>query len=260
MEFYSTHEFIQDFIKLIKQCNDIILKIYYDQFNIIIKTDQTPLTIADIEINNKICKYLMEINKKINIDILIISEENKNKSYEERKKYEWCWLVDPIDGTKEFIQKNGQFTVNIGLVHFGIPVFGIVSVPVTGEIYYGAKDLGSFKLSKDKLSKLIVNKNEITKIKIVISNSHINDETYKYIEQFDSYELIRLGSSLKILWISENKADIYPRIGYTSEWDTCASHAVLKYAGGKMIQYDNGEELSYNKEYLLNPYFIAKDK
>lgn len=259
--FYTKKEFIDNFITLIKECDKTILEVYDTEFEKEYKQDNSPLTLADKKANDLICDYLEKLNKEIKMDILIISEEIKNKSYDERKNYEWCWVVDPLDGTKEFIKKNGQFTVNIGLIQNGIPVFGIVSIPVTGEIYYGVKDLGSFKIENKDLSelttKLQVNKEEHSPIKILVSNSHLNKGTEDFLEQYQEFEKISVGSSIKLLWIAENKADIYPRLAPTSEWDTCAAHAVVKYAGGKVLQYESKEELIYNKENILNPFFIV---
>ena len=254
--FYKKESFIQGFIKLIKECNDIVLNIYNTDFNVISKEDESPLTLADKECNDHICKYLKNI--KIN-NSGIISEEIKNDTYDKRKDLEWTWLIDPLDGTKEFVKKNGQFTVNIGLCQNGIPVFGIVSIPVTGEIYYGIKDVGSFKVVDDKFTKLEVKEKDLSKegIKIVASASHLNEETKKYINKFKNPVIVNTGSSIKLLWVAENKADIYPRIAPTSEWDTCAAHAVVKYAGGKVLQYDSNNDVIYNKENLLNPYFIV---
>lgn len=259
--FYTQKEFIDNFIILIEECNRSILEIYDTDFEKEYKEDNSPLTLADKKANDLICDYLEKINQKLKMDILIISEEIKNKSYNERKNYEWCWIVDPLDGTKEFIKKNGQFTVNIGLIQNGIPIFGIVSIPVTGEIYYGAKNLGSFKIENEdshKLSiKLKVDKENHSPIKILVSNSHLNKGTEDFLKQYQDFERINVGSSIKLLWIAENKADIYPRLAPTSEWDTCAAHAVVKYAGGKVLQHENKEELVYNKENILNPFFIV---
>jgi 3'(2'), 5'-bisphosphate nucleotidase len=258
--FYTGEKFISFMINLVKKCDEAILKIYETDFEKEYKNDNSPLTLADKMANDIICHDLNFLNQKLNMNILIISEEIKNKPYEERKKYEWCWIVDPLDGTKEFIKKNGQFTVNIGLTYKNTPIFGIVSVPVSGEIYYGAKDLGSYKINNNKNNN---NKEKLeiksihNPIKIVASNSHMNKETENYLKQFDDYECINIGSSIKLLWIADNRADLYPRLAPTSEWDICASHAIVKYAGGYVLQYDNNKELSYNKENLLNPYFIV---
>ena len=271
--FYQQKKFIDNFITLIKECNKIVLDIYNKDFDVFIKNDKTPLTMADKNCNTHICNYL----KSNFSDILIISEENKSIDYTVRKKYEYCWLVDPIDGTKEFVKRNGQFTINIGLCKNGIPVFGIVSIPTTGEIYYGVSGLGSFKLVDNKynvihkyekiklnISEKIFSNDEEEGIRIVASSSHLNEETKNFINNFKNPKIVNTGSSIKLLWIAERKADIYPRIAPTSEWDTCASHAVVKYAGGKVLKYKKdvnienlNEEIVYNKENILNPYFIV---
>lgn len=254
--FYQKNTFINSFINLVKECNEIILKIYNSNFSVISKYDSSPLTLADKKCNEHICNFI----NKIHIENCgIISEEIKNDTYENRKNLEWTWLVDPLDGTKEFVKKNGQFTVNIGLCQLGVPVFGIVSIPVTGEIYYGIKDIGSFKLDQGNKIKLQIKTKEFDKekLKIVASSSHMNEETNKYISQFENPDIVNVGSSIKLLWIAENKADIYPRIAPTCEWDTCAAHAIVKYANGKVLNFYNQKELTYNKNTLLNPYFIV---
>lgn len=259
--FYKEDIFINKLINLVKECNKIVLDIYNTEFEVINKLDNTPLTLADKKCNQHICDFL----KNNYPGILIISEENKQYSFQDRKKHNLCWLIDPIDGTKEFIKKNGQFTINIGLCKNKIPVFGIVSIPVTGEIYFGAENYGSFKLENSIKKKLLISKKDFTKKKlnIVASSSHLNDETKNFIDLFNNPNIINTGSSIKLLWVAEGKADIYPRLAPTSEWDTCAAHAIVKYAGGKVIKYkDNNlifsdEELKYNKENILNPYFIV---
>lgn len=264
LKFYQKPEFINGFKKLIKECDKIILDIYNKDFKVEYKDDKSPLTIADQLSNKHICEYLTQLNKSLEDELkeklLIISEENKNAEYEYRKLHNWCWLVDPIDGTKEFVKKNGQFTVNIGLTYKNNPIFGIVSIPTKDEIYYGVEGLGSFKISQNKEEKLIINKNKMEKeiINIVASSSHMNDETKEFVKKYENHQIINIGSSIKLLYIAENKADIYPRLGPTSEWDTCAAHAVVKYAGGNVYKYDSKEQLDYNKDCLLNPYFIVK--
>lgn len=263
--FYLSDKFTEEMIQLIKECNQIVLDIYNTDFSIEIKDDKSPLTLADMECNKHICNFLSKYKNTI-----IISEENKLLDYNTRNKYDYCWLIDPIDGTKEFIKKNGQFTINIGLAYKGTPVYGIVSIPVTGEIYYGGKDLGSYKIENNNKIKLeIKKKKDYTKDKlnIVASVSHLNDETKQFISLFKNPNIIGSGSSIKLLLVAEGKADIYPRLGLTSEWDTCAAHSVVKYAGGNVtlantIQsiYDlsrDKPELLYNKTDSLNPYFIV---
>ena len=268
MLFYQKPEFIKLLVNLIKECNDIVLKIYNTDFTIENKNDNSPLTIADIECNKHICNLLKQEFK----DILIISEENKSIDYSTKNNGEYCWLIDPIDGTKEFIKKNGEFTINIGLCHKKIPVFGIVSIPVTGEIYYGAKGIGSYKLKNNLEIKLSINQDKnLNKknIKIVGSSSHMNEDTNNFINLFNEPIIMSSGSSIKLLLIAEGKADIYPRLGLTSEWDTCAAHSIVKYSGGKVVQLNNkkitkieeiyelNKEIEYIKKDILNPYFIV---
>ena len=259
--FYQKKSFIDSMVTLMRECNKIVLKIYNSDFDVIIKNDNSPLTLADNLVNQHICKFLATFDNTI-----IISEENKNDLYQDRSEKQWCWLVDPIDGTKEFIKKNGQFTVNVGLVKNGVPVFGMVSIPVSDEIYYGVDNLGSFKITDQIITKLNVNSVDFTqkKLNIIASSSHMNDLTKKFIDSFDEPNIINVGSSIKLLYIAEGKADIYPRLAPTSEWDTCAAHAIVKYAGGKVFKFNHetmstliNQELTYNKENLLNPYFIV---
>ena len=264
LKFYQQPTFLNGFIKLINDCNKKILEIYEQDFEIIYKNDNSPLTNADLESNKLICEYLTLLNKnlkeEIGEDFCIISEENKNMNYNFRKEFKYTWLVDPIDGTKEFLKKNGQFTVNIGLCRDGVPIFGIVSIPTSNEIYYGIENLGSFKIENTgEIKKLKINKKDFTQknMNIIASLSHMNDDTKKYIEQFTTPNLMNIGSSMKLLYIAENKADVYPRYALTSEWDTCAAHAVVKYAGGKVFIAETRQELIYNKENILNPYFLV---
>lgn len=269
-------------IEIVEIASQIILQIYLNDelfmnmnINIENKVDagNSPLTIADKKANDYICRELNGLYP----DIPIISEENKNQSYEIRKKYTWVWIVDPLDGTKEFIKRNGEFTVNIGLVYFGQPVAGFVGVPAQGLVYWGyiAGRGGAWKKEIGGSGKIIdlIEENKFRKkgsiTRIVASRSHMDPKTDEfikknYVEKGLKFDLINVGSSLKILWIAENKADIYPRLAPTSEWDTCAAHAILNACGGVLEIAKNeqksdleAEELYYNKSNLLNPYFIG---
>ena len=263
--FYQQQTFICHLINLCKECNAIALSIYNDylenDIDITYKEDDSPLTQADLEVNRHICNELNKLEIHSGKNILIISEENKKDLYENRRNYDWVWLIDPIDGTKEFIHKNGQFTVNIGLCYKGEPVFGIVGIPVLHEIYYGCNGRGSYKIKESTLEEIPIRVSSFdythSKLNIVCSKSHINKQTKDYLKQFKHPNIKSYGSSIKILKVAEGSADIYPRIGLTSEWDTCASHAILIFAGGKMVNYNSGETIQYNKENLLNPYFIC---
>lgn len=245
-----------------------ILKVYQQDFDIDTKSDLSPLTLADIESNKVINRYLAATG------IPIISEENKLDSFELRQNWSSCWLVDPLDGTKEFIKKNGEFTVNIALVKDGIPLLGVVFVPCTRELYYADVQEGkSVKMwvSEDFLipqelfpeSCLLSKKTSVADlIRVVGSRSHMNEDTRNFIENlkeaYSQVEVVSIGSSLKFCLVAEGLADIYPRFGPTMEWDTAAGHAICQAVGYQVIDCVTNEELRYNKENLLNNYFIVK--
>jgi 3'(2'), 5'-bisphosphate nucleotidase len=246
---------IQNIILIAKQAGKEILKVYSKDFSVEYKDDNSPLTEADKKSNEIINRGLSKLYPKIPV----LSEENREIDYDERKNWEYFWLVDPLDGTKEFIKKNGEFTINIALIHKNKPVLGIVYIPVKDIIYY-ADENGSFKQEKTKgLIKLQPKEKNHEKLVVVASRSHFNKETKDFIESLGKeYELINAGSSLKLCLVAEGKADIYPRLGSTMEWDTAAAHAVVNGAGKKVFVYNKYEELIYNKEDLLNPWFIVK--
>ena len=242
-----------------------IIDIYFsDQFNSKLKKDNSPITDADRASHNTIVEELSKSS------IPILSEEGAEIDYSIRKKWSKFWLIDPLDGTKEFINKNGEFTVNIALIENQIPVLGVVYTPVTKELYFAEKDFGSFKIeSIEKLEELIlkqtINLSESGAPKdytIVVSRSHLNKETKEYIaekkQKFNELILKQYGSSLKICKVAEGKANCYPRLGPTMEWDTAAAHAVIKYSGKSIVNFNSKDELTYNKESLLNPFFVAE--
>jgi 3'(2'), 5'-bisphosphate nucleotidase len=252
---------ISELISIAKEAGQKILEVYHKDIHnweVSFKEDESPLTIAD-QISNKI------INNKLKEkfpDIPIISEENKQIDYKDRQSFDLFWLVDPLDGTKEFIKRNGEFTVNIALVEKQKVIGGIVYVPVSDKMYYAQQGEGAFLIHKNEKHCLEAANFSETKegLVIVSSRSHMNDQTKEYISQFTNPQLISIGSSLKLLLVAEGKADLYPRLGPTMEWDTAAAHAIVKEAGGKVIHYESREELVYNKENLLNPYFIVIGK
>ncbi|HEB62687.1 MAG TPA: 3'(2'),5'-bisphosphate nucleotidase [Bacteroidetes bacterium] len=238
-----------------------ILDIYNKEadFQVESKADDSPLTIADRTANTIICNGL----KKLATQYPIISEENKMIPYEERKNYDYYWLVDPLDGTKEFIKRNGEFTVNIALIHQTRSVMGVVYTPISNEIFWAIKGEGAFYnngFTTDE--KLIVNDFKFTDkaLHIVCSRSHLNDETKTFVSQFEAHQLVPKGSSLKFLIIAQGAAEIYPRLAPTMEWDTAAAQIILEEAGGKVIQHNSMEALKYNKENMLNPSFVAYAK
>ncbi len=233
-----------------------ILDIYHNASDIEIssKDDNSPLTKADRKANAIICAHLEKIS-----DYPIISEENKEVAFDQRKSYPYYWLVDPLDGTKEFIKRNGEFTVNIALISNNQPVFGVVYAPVLDEMYWGAKDEGAFLVKDGNTTRLQAKTFSMKDqdLGVVCSRSHLNESTQAFIDDLTAPKLVSSGSSLKFLLIASGKAHLYPRLAPTMEWDTGAAQIVLEEAGGKVVQAENMEALVYNKEDLLNPHFIA---
>ena len=243
-----------------------ILKVYSSDFEVEHKQDKSPLTLADKNCNDVIEEELEKTN------IPILSEEGSKIEYELRKEWEYFWLVDPLDGTKEFIKRNGEFTVNIALMYKNKPIMGVIYVPVKHELYFGMKDLGSYKKLdfRDKiidLNKFIMLSDSLPRERksndfiMVGSRSHMSKETEDFFENkrrvHDSVKIISVGSSLKMCMVAEGLADVYPRFAPTMEWDTAAGHAIVKYAGFSVINYETDTELIYNKKDLLNPWFIV---
>jgi len=248
---------VEEIKEIAVKAGDEILKIYADEslFGIEKKSDDSPLTKADQQSNAIIVDGL----ERLSTQYPIISEENKLIEYSERKNYKTFWLVDPLDGTKEFIKRNGEFTVNIALISEQKPVLGVVYVPVTGEMYWAEKNKGAFYSKDGKTKELCANTFTMKDkgLKVVCSRSHINQETQDFIAQLQNPDTVSKGSSLKFLILANGGAELYPRIGPTMEWDTAAAHIVLEEAGGSVIEYGKDTPLVYNKENLLNPYFIA---
>ncbi len=247
---------VNEIIIISKEAGAAILRVYNQQeFQIENKADSSPLTEADRMANDIICRSLIEKYPHIPI----ISEENKMEPYQTRKNYEMCWMVDPLDGTKEFIHRNGDFTVNIALIKQGEPVLGVVYQPVNNNSYYAAKDFGAFSNINGITTSLKTTPFSIREkgLKVVASRSHLNEETSIFIAQLNEPQLVTRGSSLKFLLLASGQADIYPRLAPTSEWDTAAAQCILTVAGGIVLQADNGIPMGYNKESLLNPSFIA---
>ncbi|MCB0736521.1 MAG: 3'(2'),5'-bisphosphate nucleotidase CysQ [Bacteroidetes bacterium] len=247
---------IGDVCQIAIEAGKKILEIYRDEsidWEVDKKSDNSPLTIADKLANEIICKGLNLLSSQIPI----ISEENKQVPYLERKDWKLFWLVDPLDGTKEFLKKNGEFTVNIALVEKNVPIWGVVYVPVTDELFYASQGNGAWIKSKEGVKPLNGNKIKDPKstVRVVCSRSHMNEETKQFLAQFHDCKLISKGSSLKFMLVAEGKADIYPRLGPTMEWDTGAAHAIILEAGGSVLDINANSELSYNKESLLNGYF-----
>lgn len=246
-----------------------ILNIYESgmDFNIQTKDDSSPLTIADQASNNVINSFLEKTQ------VPIISEENRQINYDQRKTWKECWIVDPLDGTKEFIKRNGEFTVNIALCEMGAPVFGVIYVPVSRELYYGDVRTGkSFKTVLNQNHEattglyndsdaLYIHPQDSKKIRVVGSRSHMNEDTENFIksleQQYEEVQIVSKGSSLKFCLVAEGLADVYPRYAPTMEWDTAAGSAIAEAIGLKVIARDTQQPMRYNKENLLNPHFLV---
>jgi 3'(2'),5'-bisphosphate nucleotidase, bacterial len=285
-------EHLPDLLEIIKQAGREVLKVYArleKDWDVQLKDDRTPITEAD-RISNRI---ITEGLRQLFPGIPLISEENKQIPYEIRRQYEYFWLIDPLDGTKEFIKRNGEFTINIALINRTEPVAGFISVPCKGLIYYAVKGEGAYRIqekskAEGKLSEpmgespeksgsvskdteaskteegIIVTRLKVaefspteTGLTVVASRSHFDPETQKFIEQLNNPRLISVGSSLKFMLLAEGQAHLYPRLGRTMEWDTAAGQAILEEAGGQVLEFYSRRPLSYNKESLVNPPFLA---
>jgi len=250
---------IQDIVKIAKDAGQAIMKIYNQDFAVEYKTDNSPLTIADQKANEIIVTSLnkLPVNSLLNQNIPILSEEGRSIPYKERKNWDYFWLIDPLDGTKEFVKRNGEFTVNIALIHKENPVLGVVYSPVLNFCYWAKSNEGAFKDGK-KLPLKTQKKEDV--YKIVASRSHMSSETRDFIEAIDTdkeKEIISIGSSLKICLVAEGEASIYPRLGPTMEWDTAAAHAIVNESDGLFNRYIDNSDHLYNKKNLLNDWFVV---
>jgi len=244
-----------------------IMKIYEtEDFGVDFKSDNTPLTRADIASHEIIMEHLKDTN------IPVLSEEGKSLPYEERKQWHRLWIVDPIDGTKEFIKRNGEFTVNIALIEDQLPIAGVVLVPALGELYFSSVEIGAFKsmnLSMGlDLNKRISQAQKLPQVvsgrpyTVVASRSHLSEETAKFIQELEEthgdVSTISKGSSLKLCMVAEGTADVYPRFAPTMEWDTAAGQAICNHSGCMVINWETKKPLEYNREELLNPWFLVR--
>ena len=245
---------MEDIKTIAKEAGEAIMEIYRRDFEVDYKDDKSPLTEADVRSNEIICSRLA----KLYGEIPIMSEENKQVEYDERKNWEYYWCIDPIDGTKEFIKKNDEFTVNIALIHKGEPVLGVVYAPAVNELYSAKKGSGAF-LNGEKLP-LQTNEEQKKRLKVVASKSHLSKETQQFIDalEAETIEQVSRGSSLKLCMVASGEADIYPRLAPTMEWDTAAADAIVRESGKMTYIYDEEKPLQYNKANLLNPWFVVK--
>lgn len=251
-------EIIQTLLDIMKRASAEVLDVYNSSEGIQVETkgDDSPLTLADQRAN----KVIVEGLQALPFSFPIISEENKMIPYEERRDFEYYWLVDPLDGTKEFIKRNGEFTVNVALIRQNVPVLGMVSVPVQDRHFWAVKGQGAYLQENGQDRPLQATAFNLADegLRVVISRSHLNEETQNYVNQLKNPQFVPMGSSLKFLIIAEGKADVYPRFGPCMEWDTGAAQVILEEAGGSVVHTDDtNQPLAYNKENLLNPYFIA---
>ncbi len=257
-----TDELLSELIALTETAGAAILEIYQTEFDVETKSDESPLTQADLASHRAIEAGLTALTP----DIPIFSEESELPPFEQRKTWTRYWLVDPLDGTKEFVNRNGEFTVNIALIDGGEPVLGIVGVPVRDHVYVGVQGQGAYRLSRtadepDRIELSGRPMDEQTPLVVVASRSHGGERLEHYLDAlagtFGSVDRTPVGSSLKLCILAEGQADLYPRLGPTSEWDIAAAHAVLAAAGGDVWAAD-GSPLTYNrKESVLNPEFFA---
>jgi len=254
---------VQDIVKIAKIAGKAVMKIYNQNFDVEYKKDSSPLTLADQKANQIIVTALnqLSVNSFLQQNIPILSEEGRSIPYDERKNWEYFWLIDPLDGTKEFVKKNGEFTINIALIYKEAPILGVVYSPVLNVCYWAKKGEGAFKDGK-KLPLKANKKRDV--YKIVASRSHMSNETKDFIEAIDTDKekvIISIGSSLKICLVAEGEANIYPRLGPTMEWDTAAAHAIINESDGlfnKYIDKDAYQKHVYNKKSLLNDWFVVK--
>lgn len=260
-------ELLHQSITAALEAGKAILDIYHsDDFELELKGDDSPLTKADIASHNVIMSHLKATH------IPVLSEEGKSIPYEDRKDWSQLWIVDPIDGTKEFIKRNGEFTVNIALVENQKTLLGVIYVPVLGDLYFSTSEIGAFKVSVNlndyDVSTLISQGNKLPleredkTFTIVASRSHRSPETDEYInqmrEKYGDVNLISKGSSLKLCMVAEGQADCYPRFAPTMEWDTAAGQAICEHAGFKVIDWSTKERMLYNRAELLNAWFLVK--
>jgi len=228
-----------------------IMEIYNSgDFGIESKDDNSPLTLADKASHNVIVDYLQST------EIPILSEEGRDIPFEERKNWNYFWMLDPLDGTKEFVKKNGEFTVNIALIHQSSVVLGAVYTPVIGDLYWAVKGEGAFK--NDQAIKVKAFKMTDASLSVVASRSHLNEETQTFLDSMKEPKIVSKGSSLKFLMVAEGEAHLYPRYAPTMEWDTAAAQIIVEEAGGEVLIANTNEGVNYNKQNLLNPHFLVR--
>jgi len=246
---------LTEIVKLAKQAGEAILLVYRQQdFGTTYKEDRSPLTQADLAAHHMIVDALQKRWPKVPV----LSEESTSVPYAERREWESYWLIDPLDGTKEFVKRSDEFTVNIALIRNSVPVMGVVYAPALDLVYYAAGRTGAFKSQgTGEAEAIAVSDYRDRRLKIAVSRSHAGATLTSFLEKIPPHDLIRMGSSLKICLVAEGAADLYPRLGRTMEWDTAAAHAIVSAAGGSVTNRQ-GESLHYNKADLANPDFFVR--
>jgi len=240
-------------LKLARDAGAAIMQVYVQDFAVEHKDDRSPLTAADMASHHLIVAGLEALTP----DIPVLSEESKDVPWEIRSQWQRYWLVDPLDGTREFVKKNGEFTVNIALIEDGAPVFGVVYAPALDELHYGERGVGAFICDGGAHLPIASRRPATAPLHVAGSRSHMDPRSAAAIERMGEVQLLGMGSSLKFCRMAEAKLDVYPRFAPTSEWDTAAGQCVLEAAGGSVITLD-GATLAYNsKASLLNPDFLA---
>lgn len=246
--------YIDPVVVLAEKAGQAILEVYSSDFEVQSKADNSPLTQADLASHHCIVAGLESLTP----GMPIISEESGLPDYEERRQWDRYWLIDPLDGTKEFVNRNGEFTVNIALIDKQKPVFGVVHVPVQGKTYLGCEGYGAERRDAEgNVESIQVSATSADPVRVVGSRSHRGASLDEYLLNLGECDMIPMGSSLKFCVIAEGGADLYPRLGLTSEWDTAAAQAVVEQAGGSVVTLD-GKAMKYNaKSDILNPYFFV---
>ncbi len=245
---------VNDVIAIAYDAGEKILEVYNSRFSVEHKADKSPLTMADIAAHNAISAAL----NRLTPDIPVLSEESAAIPYSTRRTWSQYWLVDPMDGTREFVKRNGEFTVNIAFIDAGRPLLGVIQRPVSSVCYYGICGQGAYKQNADGSKTVMSTKStDLNELVIVSSRSHGNAKQQAFLEQFPGAEVVSVGSSLKLCMIAEGLIDIYPRFGPTSEWDIAAAQAIVEEAGGIMADMGNKRLLYNQKDSLINPWFVA---
>jgi 3'(2'), 5'-bisphosphate nucleotidase len=240
-------------IVLAREAGEAIMRIYAQDFAVDTKDDDSPLTAADLAAHRIIVEGLDALTP----DIPVLSEEDAGIAWQIRQDWRRLWLVDPLDGTREFVKRNGEFTVNIALIEDGVPTLGVVFAPALDYLVHAERDVGAFLREAGEDIALLTTRPAAAPLRVAASRSHLDARTQGVLERVGEHERLGLGSSLKFCRIAEGRADFYPRFGPTSEWDTAAGQCVLEAAGGAVLGID-GAPLRYNrKASLLNPDFLA---